>query len=255
MIEAVDLSKRYPNGHLALDALNLEVEAGEIYCLLGAQGSGKTTAINLFLGFTEPTAGRAWIDGVDVAREPLRAKARAAYLADTTAFYRRLTALENLELFARLGGRRAPTRHDCEMALREVGLPEAAFTQRMGGFSPGMVRKVGIAAAMMKEAPALLLDQPLQGLDPKSAAELVELLESVRDQGRALLITMQDLFWARQLADRVGILQEGRQVLTRTREELQYENLERLYLDYMRGDLRSRRKTAPRPSPEPPGEG
>jgi len=91
------------------------------------------------------------------------------------------------------------------------------------------------------------------GLDPKSAAELVELLESVRDRGRALLITMQDLFWARQLADRVGILQEGRQVLTRTREELQYENLERLYLDYMRGDLRSRRKITPLPAPEPPG--
>lgn len=252
MIEAVDLSKRYPNGHLALDALNLRVEAGEIYCLLGAQGSGKTTAINLFLGFTEPTAGRAWIDGVDVAREPLRAKARAAYLADTTAFYRRLTALENLGFFARLGGRRAPT-HDCEMALREVGLPEAAFTQRMGEFSPGMARKVGIAAALMKEAPALLLDQPFLGLDPKSAAELAELLESVRDRGRALLITMQDLFWARQLADRVGILQEGRQVLTRTREELQYENLERLYLGYMRGDLRARRKIEPTPPPEPPG--
>ncbi len=223
MIEAVDLSKRYPNGHLALDALNLKVEAGEIYCLLGAQGSGKTTAINLFLGFTEPTAGRAWIDGVDVAREPLRAKARTAFFADTTAFYRRLTALENLGFFARLGGRRAPTRHDCEMALREVGLPEAAFTQRMGGFSLGLVR------------------------------ELVELLEAVRDRGRALLITMQDLFWARQLADRVGILQEGRQVLTRTREELQYENLERLYLDYMRGELRSRRKIQPMPAPEPGG--
>jgi ABC-2 type transport system ATP-binding protein len=253
MIEAVDLSKRYPNGHLALDALNLRIEAGEIYCLLGAQGSGKTTAINLFLGFTEPTAGRAWIDGIDVAREPLRAKARAAYLADTMAFYRRLTALENLEFFARLGGRRAPTRHECEMALREVGLPEAAFTQRMGEFSLGLVRKVGIAAALMKEAPALLLDQPFLGLDPKSAAELAELLESVRDRGRALLITMQDLFWARQLADRVGILQEGRQVLTRTREELRYENLERLYLDYMRGDLRSRRKAEPTPPPETGG--
>lgn len=239
MIEALDLSKRYPNGELALDALNLRVETGEIYCLLGAKGSGKTTAVNLFLGFTEPTAGRAWIDGVDVAQEPLRAKARAAYLADTTAFYRRLTALQNLEFFARLGGRK-PTRHDCEMALREVGLPEAAFEQRVSELGPGMVRKIGVAAALMKGSPALLLDEPLSGLDPKAAAELVEILEELRDQGKALLITMQDLFWARQLADRVGILQEGRQVLTRTREELRYENLERLYLDYMRGGLRAR---------------
>lgn len=241
MIEAVDLSKRYPAGTLALDALNLKVEPGEIYCLLGAKGAGKTTAINLFLGFTKPTAGRACIAGVDVAREPQKAKAHLAYFADTTAFYRRLTALGNLDFFARLGPH-TPTRHECEMALREVGLPESAFHQRLGELEPGAVRKVGIAAALMKGATALLLDEPLSGLDPKAAAELVELLEELRAQGRALLITMQDLFWARQLADRVGILQEGRQALTRTREELRYENLERLYLDYMRGGLRSREK-------------
>jgi ABC-2 type transport system ATP-binding protein len=245
MIEALDLSKRYPNGHLALDALNLRVDAGEIYCLLGAKGAGKTTAVNLFLGFAEPTAGRAHIDGIDVAREPLRAKQRVSYLADTTAFYRRLTASQNLDFFARLGGRRAPTKHDCEMALREVGLPESAFSQRLSELTPGMVRKVGFAATLMKGAPALLLDEPFSGLDPKSAAELVELVEALRDQGRALLVTMQDLFWARQLADRVGILQEGRQVLTRTREELRYDNLERLYLDFMRGGLRS---SSPKPS-------
>lgn len=238
MIEALDLSKRYPNGTLALDALNLRVAAGEIYCLLGARGAGKTTAVNLFLGFAEPTSGSAWINGIDVAREPLRAKARVAYVADTTAFYRRLTALQNLAFFARLGGRRHPSRQECEMALREVGLPEAAFDQRVSELGPGGVRKLGIAAALMKGAPALVLDEPLSGLDPKSAAELVETLEELRDQGKALLITMQDLFWARQLADRVGILQEGRQALTRSREELRFENLEKLYLDYMRGGLR-----------------
>src|SRR4051812_46844122 len=121
MIAALDLSKRYPNGTLALDALNLRVAAGEIYCLLGARGAGKTTAVNLFLGFAGPTSGSALIDGIDVAREPLRAKARVAYVADTTAFYRRLTTLQNLDFFARLGGRRHPSRQECEMALREVG--------------------------------------------------------------------------------------------------------------------------------------
>ncbi len=240
MIEAIDLSKRYSNGRLALDALNLRVAAGEIYCLLGAKGAGKTTAIDLFLGFAEPTAGKARIAGTDVAREPLKAKTQVAYLADTTTFYRRLTPLQNLDFFARLGGRRHPSRLECEMALREVGLPESAFGQRVSELGPGGTRKLGIAAALMKGAPALLLDEPLSGLDPKAAAELVELLEELRDQGKALLITMQDLFWARQLADRVGILQEGRQALTRSREELRYENLEKLYLDYMRGGLRER---------------
>lgn len=239
MIEAIHLSMRYPNGALALDALNLRVEPGEIYCLLGARGAGKTTVIDLFLGFQEPTAGRALIDGIEVAREPLRARSRAAYLAADTAFYGRLTARQNMELFARLGGRPDRTRADCEMVLREVGLPEVAFEQRAASFTPGMTRKLGIAAALVKNAPALFLDEPLSGLDPKSAAEVVELLETLRDSGKALLITLEDLVWARQLADRVGILQEGRQVLSRTREELRYDNLEKLYLDYLRGSTLS----------------
>ena len=235
MIEAIDLTKRYPTGTLALDALNLRVETGEIYCLLGAKGAGKTTAVNLFLGFQAPTAGRARIAGIDVQEEPLRAKAQVAYLADTTAFYPRLTLLQNLRFFARLGGRSDPGLHDCKMALREVGLPELDFNRRVSELGPGEVRKLGLAAALMKEATALLLDEPLSGLDPKAAAEVVELLAEMREQGKAILFTMQDLFWARQLGDRVGILQEGRQVLIRTREELRYENLERLYLDHMRG--------------------
>jgi ABC-2 type transport system ATP-binding protein len=235
MIEAIDLSKRYPDGHLALDALNLKVAAGEIYCLLGAKGAGKTTAINLFLGFTAPTAGRALIDGVDVAAEPLRAKGRAAFIGEGTAFYGRLTTRRNLEYLARLGGRTDLTNADYDMAMREVGLPEPAFRQRASELEPGMIRKLGVAAALLKEAPALLLDEPLSGLDPKAAAEIVELLESLRDRGKALLLTLQDLVWARQLADRVGILQEGRQILARSRDELRHESLEKLYLDAVRG--------------------
>jgi ABC-2 type transport system ATP-binding protein len=235
MIEAVDLSKRYPNGELALDALNLEVKPGEIYCLLGTKGAGKTTAVNLFLGFTEPTAGRALIDGIDVALEPLRAKARVAFLGDEAAFYGRLSARRNLEYFARLGGRTDLTAEDYDMAMREVGLPEPAFRQRVAELSPGLLRKLGLAAALLKGAPALVLDEPLSRLDPKAAAELVELLEELRDRGKALLVTTQDLFWARQLADRVGILQDGRQVLTRSRDELHYESLEKLYLETVRG--------------------
>lgn len=251
MIEAIDLSKRYADGTLALDALNLRVEPGEIYCLLGAKDAGKTTAINLLLGFLRPTAGHALIDGIDVAQEPLRARARSAYLAAVTTFYRQLSVLQNLEFFARLGAGRAPSRHDLEMALREVGLREADFHRRVGELGPGAARKLGIAAARMKGAAALLFDEPLSGLDPRAAAEVVELLEELRQEGKALLITMQDLFWASQLADRVGILEEGRQAMTRTREQLRYENLERLYLDYMQGGLRAPR-TAARWGSDPP---
>ena len=240
MIEAIDLSKRYPNGKLALDALNLRIEPGEIYCLLGPKGAGKTTVINLLLGLTEPTAGRILIGGVEVAHAPLEARRHVAFLAEGTTFYSRLTVRQNLEFFARLGGRPRGSQGDCEMILREVGLPEASFDQRILELGPGALRKLGLAVALARDAPALLLDEPLSGVDPKAAAELVEILEGLRDQGKALLVTLQDLFWVRQLADRAGFLQEGRQVLSRTREELRYADLERLYLDYSRGGLTAR---------------
>lgn len=240
MIEAIDLSKRYPGGTLALDALNLRVEPGEIYCLLGPKGAGKTTVLNLFLGLTQPTSGRALIGGVDVVHNPLEARQRVAFLAEGTSFYERLTVRQNLEFFARLTGRSRGGRDDCEMILRNVGLPEASFDQRISELAPGAVRKLGLAVAMAKDAPAILLDEPLSGVDPKAAAELVEILEGLRDQRKALLVTLQELVWVRQLADRAGFLQEGRQVLARSREELRYADLERLYLDYTRGGWSAR---------------
>ncbi|HEX3525450.1 MAG TPA: ABC transporter ATP-binding protein [Thermoanaerobaculia bacterium] len=240
MIEAIDLSKRYPNGKLALDALNLRVEPGEIYCLLGPKGAGKTTVINLFLGLTEPTAGRALINGADVATDPLQARRLLAFLAEGTIFYDRLSVRKNLEFFTRVGGGPRMTRDDYEMILREVGLPEESFDQKVMDFGPGAIRKLGLAVVLAKDAPALLLDEPFSGVDPKAAAELVEIIERLRDRGKALLVTLQELIWVRQLADRAGFLQEGRQVLARTREELRYEDLERLYLDYTRGGLIAR---------------
>lgn len=240
MIEAINLSKRYPSGKLALDALNLRIEPGEIYCLLGPKGAGKTTVINLFLGLTEPTAGRVLIGGADVADDPLEARRRVAFLTEATSYYDRLTIRQNLEFFARLAGRSRAVRDNCEMILREVGLPETSFDQKLTELGPGPVRKLGLAIALARDATALLLDEPLSGVDPKAAAEIVEILEGLRDQGKALLVTLQELFWVRQLADRAGFLQEGRQVLARTREELRYADLERLYLDYTRGGLAAR---------------
>lgn len=240
MIEAVELSKRYPDGRLALDALSLSVAPGEICCLLGPAGAGKTTAINLFLGFTKPTAGRALVDGIDVTMDTLAVRRRAAYLGADMGFYGELTARRNLEFFDRVGGGPRRRREEYDQALREVGLPEAFFGQRVRGFDAGARQKLGVAAALLKGAPAILVDEPLAGLDVKSAADLIDILRDLKGRGRAILFATYDLFWAHQLADRVVFLQEGRQVLSRSREELQGTDLDRLYLDYLRGDLRAR---------------
>ena len=116
-----------------------------------------------------------------------------------------------------------------------MSLPERWFGEPVKRFSAGMRQKLGLAAAILKDAPVLLLDEPMAGLDPQSADEILEILNNLGQQGKAILLATQDLFQARQLADTVGILKEGRQVLSFTREELRRQNLESLYLDYMRG--------------------
>jgi ABC-2 type transport system ATP-binding protein len=232
MLEAKDLTKRYEDELLALDHLNLEVGDGELFCLLGANGAGKTTTINLFLDFIRPTGGVAEVDGIHVDREPLRAKQRLAYVSENVMLYGNFTARQNLDFFARLAGR-PRSRDEYHMILRRVGLPEKAFEQQVRRFSKGMRQKVGIAIAIVKDAPNVLLDEPTSGLDPKSAAELMTLLRDLRDEGRAILMSTHDIFRAKEHADRVGIMKEGRLVMVRTREELEAEDLERLYLEYM----------------------
>lgn len=234
MIEAVGLSKRYEDGFLALDALSLKVEPGEIYCLLGANGAGKTTALNIFLDFISPTLGNAFVNGIDAIRNPLEVKRHVAYLSETVMLYGHFTARRNLEFFATLAGKRID-RSQCLCVLREVGLPEKAFDQKVCKLSKGMRQKLGLAICILKDAPALILDEPMTGLDPRGAVEFTEILKELRGQGKAVLMTTHDIFRAKELADRVGILKEGRKVLERTREELQYENLEQLYIGYIRG--------------------
>ncbi len=242
MIEAKNLSKRYEDGVLALDALNLKVQPGEIYCLLGANGAGKTTTINLFLNFIEPTSGEALLNDIDVERDPLQAKKYVAYVSENVMLYGNFTARQNLDFFAKLGGKRGLKKDDYYCVMREVGLPERAFEQRLKEFSKGMRQKLGIAIAMIKDAPALLLDEPTSGLDPKAGAEFLETLLDLKRQGKAILMSTHDIFRAKDVADRVGIMKEGRKVMERTREELEFENLEHLYLDYMRGGIGSEQK-------------
>ena len=235
MIEAIELTKRYDDGLLALDTMTLKVAPGEIYCLLGANGAGKTTTINLFLNFIRPTSGKALVNGIDVTREPLLAKRYLSYLSENVILYGSLTARQNLEFFSRIGGGQALKKDAYGMVLREVGIPERDFDRRLREFSKGMRQKVGIAIAIIRDAPAVLLDEPTSGLDPKAAAEFVEILDQLRGRGKAILMSTHDIFRAAELADRVGIMKEGRKVMERTRRELEDEDLQALYLDYMRG--------------------
>ena len=233
MLETHNLTKRYEDGNLALDTLNLNIDKGEIYCLLGANGAGKTTTINLFFNFIEPTDGTARINGIDVTREPLEAKKYASYVSENVMLYGNFTARQNLDFFAKLGGQKNLTKEDYYHAMRKVGLQEDAFEMKLKKFSKGMRQKVGITIAMIKDAPAILLDEPTSGLDPEAGAEFINILQNLRSREKAILMCTHDIFRAKDIANRIGIMKEGRLVLERTREEIEKEDLEKIYLKYM----------------------
>ncbi len=236
ILKADDLSKRYEDGVLALDHLNLEVRPGEVYCLLGANGAGKTTAINLFLNFIPPTTGTCFINGVDVTKDPLEAKKFVAFVSENVMLYGNFTARQNLDFFAKLGGRTELAKSDYYQVMRRVSLQEKAFDQRVKNFSKGMRQKLGISIAIIKNAPAILLDEPTSGLDPKAATEFLEIMDELKTEGKAILMSTHDIFRAKEIGDRVGIMKEGRLVMERTRQELQYEDLVKIYIDYMKSE-------------------
>jgi ABC-2 type transport system ATP-binding protein len=237
MLQAINLTKRYEDGQLALDALNLDIRPGEIFFLLGANGAGKTTTINLFLNFIEPTSGQLLIDGIDVMKDPLETKRHISYVSENVMLYGNFTARQNVDFFAKLAGKSNLTKQNYYDVMRNVGLQDEAFERKLKTFSKGMRQKVGLAIAMIKNAPNILLDEPTSGLDPKSAAELMQLLTKLRTQGKAILMCTHDIFRAKAVADRVGIMKEGKLVMLRTREEFLLDDLERIYLDYMQEEI------------------
>ena len=233
MLQATDLSKRYEDNLLALDHLSLDVKEGEIFCLLGANGAGKTTTINLFLNFIDPTDGTVTINNIDVTKDPLEAKKYVSYVSENVMLYGNFTTWQNLDFFAKLGGKKDLTKEDYYMHMRKVGLQEEAFEMKLKNFSKGMRQKLGITIAIIKDAPNILLDEPTSGLDPKAAAEFIKILKSLREKGKTILMCTHDIFRAKDIEDRVVIMKEGRLVMLRTRDEFMEEDLEKIYPDYM----------------------
>jgi ABC-2 type transport system ATP-binding protein len=231
VLTAEHLTKRF-DGLTAVDDLSLTVAPGEIYALLGPNGAGKTTTINCFLGFLMPDQGRVSVDGLDVGTHALETKRRLAYIPEQVNLYGHFSGVENLAYFSELAG----ARHD-DAALRrflsEAGLQADAHDRRVSGYSKGMRQKVGIAIALAKSAKALILDEPTSGLDPGASHEFSVLLQRFASGGAAVLMATHDLFRAKQVASRVGIVRGGKLVHALTAAELSHTDLEKLYLETM----------------------
>jgi len=229
MIEATGLTKRYKET-TALSQLDLQIKPGTIYALLGANGAGKSTTVNLFMGFIEPTGGHAIINGKVVKNGGKETKEFIGYIPENVMLYPHLTGQQNLAFFSGLNHKKYT---DIELAnlLNRAGLQQKAHGQKAGGYSKGMRQKVGIALALAKGAKALFLDEPTSGLDPLASNEFSNILHSLKAEGVAILMVTHDLFRAKETADTIGIMKEGRLAQEVLATSITATELEALYVN------------------------
>lgn len=224
VIETKGLTKRYGK-FVAVDSLDLIAEKGEIYGLLGPNGSGKTTTILMLLGLTEPSAGQVRVLGFDPVRQPLSVKARVGYLPDQVGFYDGLTARENLVYIAKLNRLpRAEASRRIESAVEQMGLSEV-IDHRVGTFSRGMRQRLGVAELLLKHPQIIIMDEPTLGLDPEAARMFLQIIRDLKQEGITILLASHLLHQVQEVCDRVGLFYRGRVVLEGTVNELAHRVL------------------------------
>jgi len=213
-----DLRKKFARP--AVDGLDLEIAAGELYGLLGANGAGKTTTLRMVTGLLKPDAGSVEIFGIDALRDPRAAKRLLAWLPDEPMLYDKLTPVEYLEFVAGLWQMPAArARSRAEELLVRLDL-WAQRDERCEGFSRGMKQKAALAGALIHEPRLLILDEPLTGLDASIAREVKDLLLELVRAGCTVILTTHILEVAERLVDRVGIMQAGKLMAEGTLEQL-----------------------------------
>ena len=206
LLVADNLTKDYGRFR-ALDALNLSVAPGEVVGLLGPNGSGKTTALRLFLGFMRATAGRATVNGFDCWGQSVEARKRVTYLPGELRLYETMTGRQLVRFLGRLRGEEPGAEVDALAKKLDID-PDKPLTQ----MSSGMKRKVALLAVLVPRVPLIILDEPTNTLDPTMRDELIEHLRQARAAGKAVLFSSHVLQEVEAVCDRVAILRRGRLV-------------------------------------------
>lgn len=232
VIETEDLTKKYKN-QTAVDRLNLHVPKGQIYALLGRNGAGKTTTMKMLLNLIKPTSGSLYLFGKNYNESKKENYHRIGSIIEAPAFYENLTARENLEILARLRGRHR--RDTIEYALCVVNL-EKEDKKLFREYSLGMKQRLGLAAAIMHEPELLILDEPMNGLDPIGIHETRRyLLQLCRERGTTIFISSHVLNEIEQLADVIGVINEGKLLEETSLQELYKQN--RRYAEFEVSDV------------------
>jgi ABC-2 type transport system ATP-binding protein len=204
----------------AVDGLDLRVLVGEYYVLLGANGAGKTTTLRMVTGLLRPDAGAISVFGIDAMADPIGAKRIMAWLSDEPMIYDKLTPVEYLDFVAGLWGvDRTLAQTRGRELLESLGLAPHA-QQRCEGLSKGMRQKVALAGALVHEPKLIILDEPFTGLDAGSARTVKDVLRARLRQGCAVIMTTHILDVAERMADRIGVIDQGRLIAQGTLAEL-----------------------------------
>ncbi|MBL4631137.1 MAG: ABC transporter ATP-binding protein [Paraglaciecola sp.] len=234
-----NISKRFSHDY-AVQQLSLEVLPGEVFCLLGSNGAGKSTTLNLILGFLQADSGDIHIDqqklDINDKHSISDIRQKIVYIPEQMNLYPQFSALENIEYLAQLSGI-SPTQSQCTAALTKTGLTKNMWDKPLKDYSKGMRQKVGIAFAIVREAKLLLLDEPTSGLDPSATAEFINIIQALAKQGAAVLMVTHDLECTTQLADKIAILKQGEIVSQFSHQDLAQESLSLRYHQAINPDL------------------
>ncbi len=191
----------------ALKALDLEIRRGEIFGLLGPNGSGKTTTMKLLLGLLFPTSGQALVFGQDASE--VTKNERIGYLPEETYLYRFLNAVETLDFYGRLFNISSPLRRPRTADLIDMVGLNWAKKRQLKEYSKGMARRIGLAQALINDPELIILDEPTTGLDPIGCREMKDLIIKLRDQGKTVVMCSHLLADVQDVCDRIGILYQG----------------------------------------------
>lgn len=199
------------SGKEVLSGVTFAVDTGEIYALLGGNGVGKSTTLLSFLGFLLPAKGNIRVNEKDVNSNIAAARKVIAYLPESASLYEHLNARENIDYFLQLSGNFA-SQSSIEAALDRVSLESEARERKLRDYSKGMRQKVTIALAILRDTDILLLDEPTSGLDPNAIDEFHRIIRSLADSGKTILMVTHDVYGACQVADKIGLLHNGKLV-------------------------------------------
>lgn len=202
----------------AVRGISIEVQAGEVYGLIGPNGSGKSTTMKVLLGLIAPTRGRSAIFGVDSRQ--VESRREVGFLPENPYFYKHLSGTETLRFYGRLCGLRGRVLDDRIGEMLELVDLEGAAGRALGGYSKGMLQRIGLAQALIQEPRLVVLDEPTAGVDPAGSRRIRDIILELKARGIAVILSSHLLEQVQEVCDRVGIIFEGKMVREGTLEEL-----------------------------------